>query len=773
MKRCLLVLLFVVTVSSATQITAARAASLFGAASVTGGSWSITGSLRTTRVSPMAATLPNGKVLAAGGFNTRAILASAEVYDPLAGLWSPTGAMKIARYGATMTVLLNGKVLVAGGFTNTSPDVTAAAELFNPATGTWSRTGSMSAARASHTATLLANGMVLVAGGVGTDQVFAIASAELYNPTTGLWSQTGSMSTPRERHGAGRLPNGQVLVSGGNLDYLDGAEGSAETYDPTSGHWTTVGRMTTSRLSHTETVLADGSVLVAGGAYGNIAAFNYLASSDRFDPQTGHWFPTGDLQIAPRSISAISGRESQTATLLSDGRVLVAGGDGYLTDFTTDVIFATAELYDPSAGAWTLTGSMNVARSEHAAVNLQDGRVLVFGGSTSRARALSSAEIYTPSAGRSNLALMPPWRGMSAGLVAPHRSSLLDTTMRSVRPSIGKWTQTGSMHFARITAPATLLLDGKVLVEGCDSVSGKTAELYDPASGTWTTTGSMHVARCDQSAILLPNGNVLVAGGLGQSDVVHSSAEVYDPSTGLWHFVKHMNSTRYLATINVLPNGEAIVAGGNAINGIPRDSADIFNPATGSWNAASSLNLSRNSHSSATLQDGDVLVMGGFTQNNSLTLTSELYHPANDTWSPTGSTEQQSLRMVSLLTGELLSTDEPGNGPTGTTSELYEPSTGRWTPTRGKMHFPRANDTVTRLSDGSVLVAGGCFSILCTFVSRVELYDPSNQRWSFDARLITPRESHSAALLADGRVLVAGGYDSNLRPLTSAEVYSR
>jgi N-acetylneuraminic acid mutarotase len=513
-------------------------------------------------------------------------------------------------------------------------------------------------------------------------------------------------------------------------------------------------------------------VLVAGGSYGNFAAFNYLASSDRFDPQTGHWFPTGDLQIAPRSVPTISGRESQTATPLSDGRVLVAGGDGYLMDFTTDVIFATAELYDPTAGAWTLTGSMNVARSEHAAVQLQDGRVLVLGGSTSRARALASAEIYTPSVDRSNLALMSVRRGMPARPTIPQSFASLNTGTHPVRPSMGKWTQTGSMHFARVGAPATLLPNGKVLVEGCDLASGKTAELYNPARGKWTTTGSMHVARCDQSATLLPNGDVLVAGGLGQANVVNSSAEIYDPRTGLWHFVKHMNSTRYSSTINVLPNGEVIVAGGNAINGIPRDSADIFNPATGTWNAAASLNLSRNSHSSAMLQDGDVLVMGGFTQNNSLTLTSELYDPASDTWSPTGSTEQQSLRMVSLLTGEVLSTDEPGNRPTGTTSELYDPSTGKWTPTRGKMRFPRANDAVTRLSNDSVLVSGGCFGILCTFVARAELYDPANQTWSLDAQLITPRESHSAALLADGRVLVAGGYNSNLQPLASAEVYS-
>lgn len=787
MKRYWLALMFALAVFSATQMTAAQAATLFGAASATGGSWSITGSLRTTRVSPMAATLLNGNVLAAGGFNSSAILASAEVYNPHTGLWSQTGAMRIPRYGATMTVLPNGKVLVAGGFTNTSPDVVATAELYNPATGTWSRTGSMFAARASHTATLLANGMVLVAGGVRADQVFAIASAELYNPATGSWSQTASMSTPRERHGAARLPNGQVLVSGGNLDYLDGAEGSAEKYDPASGHWSIVGRMTTSRRAHTETVLGDGTVLVAGGAYGNFAGFNFLASSDRFDPQAGRWFSTGDMQITARGIPSISGRQSHTATALADGRVLVAGGDGYLTDFTTDVIFATAELYDPAGGAWTLTGNMNVARSEHAAVELQDGRVLVLGGSTSGATPLASTEIYTPAI-RSTIGWMTAWRDRATRFGAPlgyasqtpakpawrHAAYPL-ITLYSARSSIGKWTQTGSMHVARIGAPATLLPNGKVLVEGCDApnVTGTTAELYNPASGTWTTTGSMHFARCNHAAILLHNGNVLVAGGEGLTNIVNSSAEIYDSNSGIWRVVRRMNSTRFSQTIDVLANGQALVAGGNAINGIPRDSADLFNPVTATWNATPSLNLSRNSHSSAMLQNGKVLVMGGFTQNSALTMTSELYDPVSNTWSFTGSTEQQSLRMVSLLTGDVLATDEPGNGPTGTTSELYNPATGKWTPTLGKMHFPRANDAVTRLSNGFVLVSGGCYSILCTFIAQAELFDPTIQRWSLDAPLITPRESHSAALLADGRVLVTGGFNSHLQPLASAEIYKR
>src|SRR5579864_2127748 len=95
----------------------------------TAGTWTLTGSMRSARVSPMAVTLPNGDVLVAGGFNNK-VFASAELYNPQSGAWSPTGTMRFTRYGASMTVLTNGKVLVAGGFINTFPDVAASAELY-------------------------------------------------------------------------------------------------------------------------------------------------------------------------------------------------------------------------------------------------------------------------------------------------------------------------------------------------------------------------------------------------------------------------------------------------------------------------------------------------------------------------------------------------------------------------------------------------------------------------------------------------------------------
>jgi hypothetical protein len=217
----------------------------------------------------------------------------------------------------TATLLANGKVLVAGGYG--APNI---AELYDPATGIWSVTGSLHEGRLEHTATLLTNGKVLVAGGNSV-----VASAELYDPATGRWTFTGSLNHGRFEHTATLLANGKVLVAGGidNADYR-----SAELYDPTTGTWTLTGSLTNARIGgHTETLLNDGKVLVAG--LGDPV--------ELYDPATGTWSFTGDLN---------RGRSSFTATLLTNGELLVAGG--YPGLFNP---LDSAELYEP--GVWVPT----------------------------------------------------------------------------------------------------------------------------------------------------------------------------------------------------------------------------------------------------------------------------------------------------------------------------------------------------------------------------------------------------------------------------------
>jgi hypothetical protein len=210
-------------------------------------------------------------VLMAGGADgTGNILTNAEVYDPVAGTFTLTGSMTVARAVHTATLLSSGQVLIAGG-ADVNGNALASAELYDPTTGTFSATGSMTAARDEHTATLLSRGEVLIAGGryYGSDgDLMSLASSELYDPVAGTFIATGTMATEREGHTATLLPNekglvGKVLIAGGD----DGPSvvESAELWNPGAGTFIATGHMTAARLNHTATLLSNGKVLIAGG----------------------------------------------------------------------------------------------------------------------------------------------------------------------------------------------------------------------------------------------------------------------------------------------------------------------------------------------------------------------------------------------------------------------------------------------------------------------------------------------------------------------------
>jgi N-acetylneuraminic acid mutarotase len=337
--------------------------SFTGTASVTDRiTFTTTGSMNEVHYYHTATLLNDGKVLVAGGSGGGA---SAELYDPDTGTWSSTGNMSVVRNGHTATLLSNGQVLVAGGLGVSSS--LASAELYDPVAGTWSTTGSMTIDRNFHSATLLTNGKVLVAGGENGYLLYPylayLASAELYDPDTGTWSTTSSMNVVRSQHTATLLNNGQVLIAGGRNgteEYIPNLD-NAELYDPFTGTWSTTGSMNVGRQSHTATLLKDGKVLVAGGTDG----YDWLASAELYNPSTGTWSTTGSMNVA---------RFSNTATLLNNGKVLVAGG------YVLPSPLASAELFDPVAGTWSTTGSMTVGRHTHTATLLNDGKVLVEGG---------------------------------------------------------------------------------------------------------------------------------------------------------------------------------------------------------------------------------------------------------------------------------------------------------------------------------------------------------------------------------------------------------
>ncbi|WP_224366226.1 kelch repeat-containing protein [Hyalangium versicolor] len=329
----------------------------------------------------------------------------------------------------------------------------------------WSLTDTLATGRTYHTATRLPSGKVLVAGGWGEVEG-SLASAEVYDPAAGTWSPTGSMSTARRRHTATRLPSGQVLAAGGEgggSSTTNTPFNSAELYDPATGTWSPTGSMITAREEYTATMLTSGKVLVAGG-WGS----GYLNSAELYDPATGTWKKTGPLHTA---------RGYHTATLLPSGKVLVAGG----YDFFGAGYFNSAEVYDPATGAWRTTGAMNTARAHHTATLLPSGKVLVAGGSNDHS--LASAELYDP--------------------------------------ATETWSLAGTMASARLDHTATLLPSGKVLVAGFSE-----SELYDPLTESWSPAGSLVAARRNHRAETLPSGCVLLTGGWGSSAFI-DIAEVY------------------------------------------------------------------------------------------------------------------------------------------------------------------------------------------------------------------------------------------------------
>jgi N-acetylneuraminic acid mutarotase len=353
----------------------------------------------------------------------------------------------------------------------------------------------------------------------------ATPSASSSPATAAAWTATDSTIEPRNYHTATLLGDGRVLVAGGGGSatpdsYSFFTLATAELYDPGSGSWTATGSMGGGRILHTATVLPDGKVLVAGGADGvTETSVNALASAELYDPSTGSWTATGNMRQA---------RARHTATLLPNGKVLVVGGSG--SGPGTDSL-ASAELYDPMSGTWTATGNLIEARTYHTATLLPDGRVLVAGGSGSSGPQLASAELYDPAS--------------------------------------GTWTATGNMNGEHHGHTATLLPDGKVLVVGGTSSRGATdsAELYDVGSGTWTVTGSLIDARSDQTATLLPDGRVLVAGGSSSTAPQLASAELYDPSSRSWAAtvnMVNMSAAHTGHTATLLPDGNVLVVGGGA-----------------------------------------------------------------------------------------------------------------------------------------------------------------------------------------------------------------
>jgi hypothetical protein len=367
-----------------------------------------------------------------------------------------------------------------------------------------------------------------------------------------------------------------------------GASHTLKVAAQTGGTFSATGDMNSRRIFHTATLLTDGRVLIAGGAMiDDQGLFNItLGSAELYDPATGTFGVTGNMTTP---------RDGHTATLLPNGKVLIAGGGIGSGPSLAAHSLASAELYDPGTGTFSATGDMTTPRFEPEATLLNNGSVLIAGGS-SPAGGMASAELYDLSTG----------------------------TFTATGNMTNPWADT-----------ATLLPNGKVLITRGNPDGPlpylSSAQLYDPLIGTFTSAGYLTANHTAPTATLLTNGKVLVAGGdIGDGDGASVIGELYDPATGAFSRTGSMAVGREQNTATLLPDGSVLFAGGhNAID--LAASAETYDPLKAAFSRTASLPTARELHTATLLSDGRILIAGGDDERYSIPETilssAEIYTP--------------------------------------------------------------------------------------------------------------------------------------------------
>lgn len=374
---------------------------------------------------------------------------------------------------------------------------------------------------------------------------------------------------------------GRECASGGCATLKPANDGSGGSrLDQASG--TIPGKTTTSDLEdpiqhafHTATLLPDGSILLAGGTNGS----GVLANAEIFDPTAVSFTPTATTMKFPR--------EQHTASLLPNGRVLLAGG---FTTFPSTGPSNSTEIYYPDTKVFLAGQLMISSRSQHVAVTLPNGNVFVAGGYKGVNTVTGSAEIYVSTSGTwmtaadmttlgaakkraiAAAAQLQDGRIMLCG--GTNEGGILNSAI-AYDPATNAWSNLANMPSALQGHTATVMFDGRVLVAGGNDGFGETTSsyLYDPVGNSWATLNPLKSARFGHSANLLPNGTVMISGGVQQSSLGSGSAanaletiEFYLPDWGEWADGQGETTltagARAFHTTTLAPNGQLYFIGG-------------------------------------------------------------------------------------------------------------------------------------------------------------------------------------------------------------------
>lgn len=339
-----------------------------------------------------------------------------------------------------------------------------------------------------------------------------------------------------------------------------------------------------------------------------------------------------------------SARSLHTATALANGSVLVAGG--FDTSMST---LASAEIYDPITGVFSVTGGMSAGRVAAEAVRLRNGQVLMVGGQDASGQAIASVDLYDP--------------------------------------ITGTFSATGSLITPRLNPTVTLLKNGRVLVAGgyegtSHGTPLATAEIYEPKSGKFVETGSMKTARRNASATRLRDGSVLITGGYNGEAV--NSPEVFNPQTRMFSSAASMSTARRYPSATRLPDGAVLIAGGFAsAYGDPLSSSERFLPstrtgktATGKFIKAGSMHTARARHTATKVGNKTILITGGYDGIHPLA-SAEVYNVSRQTFNRAGAMQTSRFRHTAtpLANGSVLIVGGEDDQGALATAELFNLAT--------------------------------------------------------------------------------------------------
>ena len=370
----------------------------------------------------------------------------------------------------------------------------------------------------------------------------------LTSPAACKWVRTGDLNTPRLGHTATLLRDGSVLVVGGVRVRYHDANGIAlppdphtvERYDPDTGSWRYAAPLRWGRSGHTATLLDDGRVLVAGSE----SLLPGIGMPEVYDPVADRWTDTTLLQDRHE-------RAGTTGSLLPDGMVMLAGG----VDMSD--ISAPTEIYDPRTDRWSFGPALVTNRFGQTATPLPDGRILFAGGYEdsfySSPRPVPSAELFDAAVGRFVVAGAPLFAHWG------HTATVLPDSNVVFAGGVDLVPRAGATRWSSRALHAT--------------------EVFDVREGRWVRGHDMNHPRHGHTTTLLDDGALLVVGGraaLAESAQVHASTELTPIPYAQPIEIESLHQARYGHTATRLQDGSVLVVGGNGANHKPLRSAERF-----------------------------------------------------------------------------------------------------------------------------------------------------------------------------------------------------